>query len=386
MLSKTLCLLVGLLLFTGPAFPQNLKDDVFCVDYFGVGLAADDECRPFPGPKRKIGPSEISQALADGVVNLNVGSDDPDEPFDLTPLSGAASVHSLNLFRVGPIDLAPLGGMQGLRSLRLGAHAAIALEQLTREYPDLVELEIYAPTRTIDLSALSNMPALRVLYIYADTVTGQEGLTDLVQLERAQFQLSKKTDLSMISSLTQLEDLEISGILGKHVLSDIGFIAKLTSLSHLDLATNSITDVSPLSGLQNLRSLDLASNSITDVSPLSVLKNLRLLTLNQNEGLSDFRPLSDLNELRTLQLRGTQVTDLSFLKRMNNLGILWLDRTPVSDVSVLAELTSLWGLELSRTNVSDIRPLSNLPLRHLDIRGAQVVDFSSVPKDTKLKR
>ncbi|MEP6021323.1 MAG: leucine-rich repeat domain-containing protein [Paracoccaceae bacterium] len=365
MLSRTLCLLVGLLLFTGHAFPQNLKDDVFCVDYFGVGLAADDECRPFPGPKRKIGPSEISRALADGVVNLHVVSDDnPDEPFDLTPLSGAASVHSLHLFRVGSINLAPLDGLQGLRSLRLGADAAFGLEQLTGEYPDLVELEIYAPRRTIDLSALSKMPALRVLYIYADTVTGQEGLTDLVQLERAQFELSQKTDLSMISSLAQLEDLEISGILGSHVLSDIDFIAELTSLSHLDLATN----------------------SITDVSPLSELKNLRLLTLNQNEGLSDFRPLSDLTELRTLQLRGTQVTDLSFLKRMNNLGILWLDRTPVSDVSVLAELTSLWGLELSRTNVSDIRSLSNLPLRHLDIRGAQVVDFSSVPKDTKLKR
>lgn len=126
------------------------------------------------------------------------------------------------------------------------------------------------------------MPALRVLYVYADTVSGQEGLTDLVQLERAQFELCQETELSVISGLAQLENLEISGILGKHVLSEMGFVSGHTSLKYLDLTTNSITDVNPLSGQQNLR----------------------VLALRYNEGLSDFSPLSDLSELRTSQYTG----------------------------------------------------------------------------------
>lgn len=357
--------IAALVISTAPAFAQETKVNELCVDYFGIGALVKEACRPLSGPKRKIGPSDLTSALSDGVANLRIVSDDsPEEPYDLTPLSDARSVHSLELFRVGPVDLTPLQDMKGLLRLDLSADAAVALEQLTTELPELAELRIYAPRRTIDLSALSNMPALRELYVKADAITGQENLSGLAQLERATFQLMEDTELSSLAELNQLKWLEISGSLGRSVLHDIEFVASLRSLTHLDLSTN----------------------AIEDVSPLSELESLTLLILSYNKKLSDISPLSSLTGLTVLQLRDTQVSDLSALRNMSELSVLWLDRTPVSDISALAGLRSLFGLELSRTQVTDIAPLSQLPLRHLSLRGTDVSDFSAVPTGAKLKK
>lgn len=357
--------IVGMIVSTTPVFAQETEVNELCVDYFGVGALVEETCRPLSGPKRKIGPSELNSALSDGVANLRIVSDDnPEEPYDLAPLSSAGSVHSLELFRVGPVDLTPLQDMKGLLRLDLSADAAVALDQLTTELPELAELRIYAPRRTIDLGALSNMPALRVLYVKAAAITGQQNLSDLTRLERATFELAENTEFSSLAELDQLKWLEISGTLGRTVLHDIEFVAPLRSLTHLDLSTNDIEDLRPLSGLEDLK----------------------LLILSYNKELSDISPLSSLTGLTVLQLRDTQVSDLGALRNMSKLGVLWLDRTPVSDISALAGLKSLSGLELSRTQVTDIAPLSQLPLRHLSLRGTDVTDFSAVPAGVKLKK
>jgi len=348
-----------------PVLAQDKNNGELCIDYFGVGAVVKQTCRPFPGSKRKIDPSELATALADGVANLRIVSDDrPEEPYVLSSLSDVSSIHSLDLFLVGEVDLTPVQDMKGLRRLDLSIGAALALGQITSEMSDLVELRLYAPNRVIDLSALSKMPELRVLYVDADAITGLESLGNLSQLQRVQFRLSEETDFSVLSKLTQLERLEISGKLGKSVLSDIKFVAPLTSLV----------------------GLDLADNRIEDLKPLADLEGLKLLVLSGNRKLSDISPLSGLTGLNNLQLRHTNVSDLTSIQNMTELGILWLDRAPVSDIGPLEGLPKLWGLELSRTQVTDITPLRHLPLQHLSLRGTDVTDFSAVPSETKLKK
>lgn len=357
--------LAGVILSTTSALSQEAKDNEFCVDYFGVGEAVGETCRPFSGPKRKIAASELTAALSDGVVDIRIVSEDtPEEAFDLTPLSASTGVHSLDLFRVGSVDLTPLHDMKGLYSLSLAADAAGALSQLTGEFPELMNLRIHAPRQTIDLSVLSNMPELRVISVNADAITGQESLSGLVKLERANFKLMEATDFSSLASLGQLEWLDIVGALGRTVLDDAEFVTALHSLTVLDLGANTLEDLRPLAGLSNLKTL----------------------ILSDNKTLSDIGPIAGLPKLRNLQLRNTQVSDLSPLTQMDELELLWLRRTPVSDLSALAGLSNLWALELAHTQVTDLTPLSQLSLQHLNVKGTEVTDFSAVHSETKIRK
>ncbi|SFU16241.1 internalin A [Pseudovibrio denitrificans] len=349
----------------GAVSAQHIGEETLCVDYFGVGTIIDDSCRPFPGPNRKVGPSELSSALAEKITKLKIVSDDtPEEPYNLSPLASVSSIRSLDLYREGDVDLTPIQNMKGLRSLSLAIDAAAAFDQLTIGPEGLAELSLYAPRLEIDLSSLAHLPNLRVLYVKANSIKGQESLGGLKHLERATFELAEETDFSSLTALTQLKWLEISGSFNGAVLSGAGFLASLSELTNLDLSDNEIRDLTPLAGL----------------------KNLKVLTLTGNLTLSDISPLSGLTGLRQLHLRKTQVSDLSALRNMNELGILWLSRTPVVDLSPLAELPKLWGLELKRTEVTDITPLRKLSLKHLDLRGTGVTDFSFVPSGTKLKK
>lgn len=360
-----LCMSVFLIVALLQTPTQSAAAEELCVDYFGVGLVAGEECTPFRGPSRKIRPSELTDALTQDLVKLNIVSDDtPEEDFDLAPLSNNTSLRILKLYREGEIDLTPLHSMKGLRSLDLAIDAALALGQLDPAPEGLAELRLYAPKRTLDLSVLSEMPNLRKLYVKADTVTGLDSLSSLHKLERATFELTEETDFSVLSTLTQLRWLEISGSLGRSVLSDVKFVAPLVSLTNLDLSGNDIENIAPLENLSDLVTLKLTGN----------------------KNLTDISALSDLVNMSNLQLRQTQVSDLTALTNMNKLGILWLDRTPVADLSPLSELPNLWGLELSRTKVTDINALRNLPLKHLSLRGTGVTDFSAVPPGTKLKK
>lgn len=354
----------ALMIFACTAFAESGAENI-CIDYFGVGQIEGEDCKPLPGKKLKIGATDLQAALDNSVRALQVVSDNnPDEAFPLDALAGNSSVHTLDLFRVGQIDLTPIEKMKGLRSLSLSGDAASALGQLTAPPASIARLSISAPQRDIDLSALSNMPNLRVLYVKADSISGQENLRQLTKLERANFDLSQETDFSVLSSLTQLKWLSINGSLGETVVSDISFLSPLVDLIQLDLSNNDITD---LNALRNL-------------------KNLRSLILSYNKDLSDITPIADLTNLRNLQLRLTQVSDLSMLTGLQELCILWLDRTPVADIGPLARLSKLWGLELSRTNVTDISALKDLPLEHLDLSDLEVSDYSPIPPGTKLKK
>ena len=97
-------------------------------------------------------------------------------------------------------------------------------------------------------------------------------------------------------------------------IDDVSPLAKLTSLTYLDLYENQITDISPLSHLTNLRELYIYSNYITDIKPLGSLKNLTILDLAYND-ISDLTPLKSLVRLTSLNieynpLNEGQVADL----------------------------------------------------------------------------
>ena len=68
--------------------------------------------------------------------------------------------------------------------------------------------------------------------------------------------------------------------LGHNAITDIGFIENMPSLRVLILADNDLTDISPLAELEDLEYLEIFMNyHLTDYSPLSGLQNLKDLNI-----------------------------------------------------------------------------------------------------------
>ena len=85
-------------------------------------------------------------------------------------------------------------------------------------------------------------------------------------------------------------------------------LRNLTSLETLNLNYTSINDLSPLTPLVNLRDLELANNTrITDISSLKHLQRLERLILGR-KNVTDFTPLTELKNLKPLDMEGTPVT------------------------------------------------------------------------------
>ena len=124
------------------------------------------------------------------------------------------------------------------------------------------------------------------------------------------------TDLSRLSSLTNLRFLELGG---NNMIRDISPLASLANLTFLGIGHNLISDVSPLTSLTNLSSLNLGTNRISDISPLTSLTNLKSLNLAANR-ISDISPLASLTNLNSLDLQLNQISDISPLVENSGLG------------------------------------------------------------------
>jgi hypothetical protein len=107
---------------------------------------------------------------------------------------------------------------------------------------NLSQLVIKGRNNIIDISPLSGLSNLSLIYLNANSIS----------------------DISPLTGLTGLEKLQLSN----NQISDISPIANLTNLKELDLSRNRINDISPLAGLTKLESLDLHSNKITDILPI----------------------------------------------------------------------------------------------------------------------
>jgi Leucine-rich repeat (LRR) protein len=112
-------------------------------------------------------------------------------------------------------------------------------------------------------------------------------------------------NIQVLSSLTQLEELDLSG---HPQVTDISALRSLKHLQKLDLEVAQLTNnLSDLRYLPELKILNLAKNGITDITALASLQNLTDLNLSSNN-IEDVSSLSSLKNLTKLDLRGTKVT------------------------------------------------------------------------------
>lgn len=118
----------------------------------------------------------------------------------------------------------------------------------------IVRVDMPPGTKVDDLSPLSGLAELKILYLNNTSVA----------------------DLSPLSRVTSLERLGVEGT----DVSDVASLAHLKRLRFLQLGNTPISDVTPLAGLANLNTLKLADTQVSDVTPLGKLTNLNWLELD----------------------------------------------------------------------------------------------------------
>ena len=218
-------------------------------------------------------------------------------------------------------------------------------------------------------------------------LTGLEHAINLGWLELDQAEVDGKwvnsndiSDLSPLSNLTTLTVL----YLGDNNISDISALSNLTNMTHLSLYRNHISDISSLSNLTNLTTMGLDGNNISDISPLSNLTNLKRMGLDGNN-ISDISALSNLVNLESLSLWHNSISDVTALSKLTNMKHLYLGRNSISDISVLSNLTNMNWLYLWHNSISDISPLvANAGLGDGDIVNLKDNPLSSTSRNTHI--
>lgn len=126
-----------------------------------------------------------------------------------------------------------------------------------------------------DISILANFTHLSELDLGQNSITDLSPLAALTELRMLDLSDNPFIDLSPLSTLKNLTDLELDG---NHLTEQTDFspLLALSQLQSLDLSRNWIGDRSleTIARLTTLTNLDVSYNRITDISPLTTLPNL----------------------------------------------------------------------------------------------------------------
>ena len=191
-----------------------------------------------------------------------------------------------------------------------------------------------------------------------DTVADLADLSHFTGLTTLTIQNVSGLDFSVLSQLTSLQTLDLSGCTISS--GSLDAIAGLTGLRVLRLNNCALTDINALSQLTALTELQLANNSLTDIGVTSLMLDLETVTLTNNP-ITSIAGLSACTKLKSLDISGCSVTSIASLSGKTALETLLAGNNQIADLSPLEGCTALAVLEVPYNLVSDISVLAQLP-------------------------
>ncbi|CAL6062902.1 leucine-rich_repeat domain-containing protein [Hexamita inflata] len=180
-------------------------------------------------------------------------------------------------------------------------------------------------TQQLDISCFKYLTELSNISLYGNCVTDLQPLLNLEKLKEFCFQnmnlrLDKITEKNtkiilcqQISNLKYLQKLDISN----SFLTDISSISKLVDLKELNISCNyQISDISSLKTLRKIVKLDIFYNIICDLHAISFMKDLKEICAYRNK-IIDVNPLYFCSGLQILQITDNDVVDPTVLKNID---------------------------------------------------------------------
>lgn len=224
-------------------------------------------------------------------------------------------------------------------------------QALSTKKPDDVLLIFREGARNPEVSTAALYPPARSIAIRSHYVDDVSSLAPLKALELLALTPTSVRDVSVVRSLPRLRVLYLPATADPTPAFDV------QALTTLGLARD-LADWTPLAKLKSLTTLQLLDTQLADLSPLvSVAPALRRLRLLRPALLTELAPVAKFGALEELAVTDSKVTNLAPLSAMPSLKVLDLSRSPVSDLSPLAKHTGLVEVRLGGTKVTELWPL-----------------------------
>lgn len=322
---------------------------------------------------------EILQLYA--LSNLSLADN---EISDIQPLTALGGLSTLNLSGNSISDISSITALSSLRTLYLDynpvtdlspLYSLTGLANLSIKGIEITENELAALSAALPGCAIHSETAVEdVLDIAMGGLTFKSNVTSL--------DLSGQglTDISAISSCTDLEKLNLSG----NQLTDLSPLMNLPKLQWLNISYNSISDLRPIMGLKSLRYVDASFNSIASTAAVGTMTGLTELNISYNE-ISDFSGLKNLSNLKTLSIKGTGLNDdaLGYLIYLRNLTRLEIDDNfAISGEAVMDMMKILEGCVLSNSELVFSMDVEGHKVRtdtvELDLSAQGITDISGL--------
>lgn len=170
-------------------------------------------------------------------------------------------------------------------------------------------------------------------------------------------------DMLALSDTLDLGDTVFLGEADTIVLSHpiiYSHIRQLVEAKSLDLSyQNQIFDLSPLSKLTQLKELNIEGTGVSSLLPLRNLTKLEVLRCGKTD-ISSLAPLKYAFDLKELYCQQTPIRSLSPAQNFSKLEKLYCFETRIDSLDLLQNLTRLREILCFRTNISDLSPLANL--------------------------
>lgn len=269
---------------------------------------------------------------------------------DVTLADPAIDAQVRSTLMLGPDTTLSTEDLWGITELTVPAEAA-SLEDL-KHFISLKQLTIDGHNVS-DLSMLASMTGLQELSITNGNLSASlsvlRNLPDLKKITLSGCSISSLADFSAPSA-TYLD-------LSDNAVSDISSLSDMTMLEYVNLSNNAVKDASPLSGMPGLTELNLANNAIDSLSPLSSCTSLTTLDVSGN-GLTDLSALQSLAALTSLGASHNTLTNVDALSGCTSLSKLDVSHNKITSLDGVAGLYSITELNFSHNEVTALPDLS----------------------------
>ncbi|MBR2714771.1 MAG: protein kinase, partial [Ruminococcus sp.] len=237
-----------------------------------------------------------------------------------------------------------------------------AFAQLCEISSPLTGIYFYRCTGIEDYSTLTNLEYIQYLTIDACMITDEQ----LKKIDFSKFEYLMEVNLS--------NNIE---------LSDISPLAKMNTLTTLNVTTTKVRDFSSLKDIEVFTSLTADNCGIENIDTLQN-KNIVTLCLNNNK-LTDISAVERFDILSTFEIHNNNVSDISALKDKAALRYFEAGFNNISDISPLKSSEAMYSLVLNDNNITDISAVSSMQtLFELNINNNQVESLKPLKNAKKL--
>lgn len=249
----------------------------------------------------------------------------------LSVIVSLPNLTSLTLSDCGLSTVADLAGMQKLQYLDLSSNGGLR-----------------------DLSVLSDMVTLKELYLQHNAVISVEQLSTLTNLEKLDISYNAINTLYKLNNCAKLRTLNADG----NQLIDADGIKNLGVLESISLNYNRITNVVALGSCPELKEISINNNEIKDLSPLERLLKLEVLDFSYNS-VSEIPYMQEGCALRTVNGSYNMIQSIDALARAKNICYVYMDYNNLRNVDALADCYNLVQLNVFGNDIDDVSKLTD---------------------------